>query len=456
MAQSHANGLQGLATAVARGLGIAHGGANAPGMMHGGGKAPGMAHGGGKGEAIGHGGANAPGIAHGGGKGAARGGGFGFGHASLGNPTLSSRSQNTSHKGETHDGRSFSNHAQDHTDHSKKADQVVQVDDRGPGKEKGFVDSLPPSQEQQTDRGMTLNPATIHSDLDDIVTLGFSPDQELQPDRGLTLTLETIHSDLDDIVTGGLKPGQEVQADPGGALKPETIHSDRDEIAIPGVQPSPEVQDGGGALNPEAIHSDLDETMTLRLQAGQALQTGRGKSLQASWQTIVPDIVPDIDDTPATAVLPEVEKYRPKGLPSTNPELDDDDEKWGLVPYFGILLVFFSWTVQSGLSATKRKAARLKFEPNALRSTGSVNGPRRATLEDRFKPSGTRPPALDKLAAVFSTAGERQQKAPDEKTRASLEHFSGDPDVEKARAKSEHTQEIEEIFHKDFDGIGLG
>jgi hypothetical protein len=57
---------------------------------------------------------------------------------------------------------------------------------------------------------------------------------------------------------------------------------------------------GGGALNLEAIHSDLDETMTLRLQAGQELQTGRGKSLQASWQTIVPDI----DDTPATAVLP--------------------------------------------------------------------------------------------------------------------------------------------------------
>ena len=56
----------------------------------------------------------------------------------------------TSHKGETHDGRSFSSHghstqslAQDHTDHSKKADQVVQVDDRGAGKEKGFVDSLP-------------------------------------------------------------------------------------------------------------------------------------------------------------------------------------------------------------------------------------------------------------------------------------------------------------------------
>ena len=93
-------------------------------------------------------------------------------------------------------------------------------------------------------------------------------------------------------------------------MNPNTIHSELDEIAIPGVQPSPEAQDGGGALNPEAIHSDLDETMTLQLQAGQELQTGRGKSLQAGWQTIVPDI----DDIPATAVLPEVEEYRPKGL----------------------------------------------------------------------------------------------------------------------------------------------
>jgi hypothetical protein len=33
---------------------------------------------------------------------------------------------------------------------------------------------------------------------------------------------------------------------------------------------------------------------------------------------------------------------------------------------------------------------------------------------------------------------------------------SGDPDVEKARAKFKQAKEIEETFHKDFDGIGLG
>jgi hypothetical protein len=168
--------------------------------------------------------------------------------------------------------------------------------------------------------------------------------------------------------------------------------------------------------------------------------------------------VPDTDDTPATA-LPrrwELRDGRAKMLPSTNPELDDDDDKWKFVPYIGAALLFFSWIVQSGLAARKRKAAWFKFEPNALESIGSVNGPRGFTLEDRFKPSGACAPALAKFAAAFSTAGERQQKATEEKKGALLEHFSGDPDVEKARAKSEHTQEIEETFHKGFDGIGLG
>jgi hypothetical protein len=414
-----------------------------------------VAHGGGKGQAIGHGGANAPAVAHGAGKGAARGGGFGFGHASLGNLTLSSHSQNTSHKGETHDGRSFSNHAQDHTDHSKKADQVVQVDNRGPGTEKGFVDSLPPGQEQQADRGVTLNPATNHSDLDDIVTLGLSPGKELQPDRGLTLNLETIHSDLDDIVTRGLKPGQELLADPGGALNPSTIHSDQANIVPLGLAPGQEQRaDRGMTLTPETIHSDPDDITTRGLPPSLEVNLYRGKSLPANWQAKVAPgtIVSDTDDTSAAA-LPRRWEFgddRTKMLASTNPALEYDDEGnlwWKLVPYFGIVVLFFSWIVQSGLAARKRKAAWLKL--------GSVSGPRGFTLEDRFEPSGACPPALDKFAAAFSTTGERQQKAAEEKKGAILQHFSGDPEVEKARAETEHAQEIEETFRKDFNGIGL-
>jgi hypothetical protein len=278
----------------------------------------------------------------------------------------------------------------------------VQVDDRGPGKEKGFVDSLPPGQEQQADRGMTLNPATIHSDLDDVVTLGLSPDQELQPDRGLTLNLDTIHSDLDNIVTLGLPSSQELQADPGGALNSDTIHSDLGNIVTLGLSPSQELQaDRGMTLTPETIHSDPDDIATRGLPPSLEVNLHRGKSLPAGWRTIVSDT----DDTSAAA-LPhrwwELGDDRVKMLRPTNAELDDDDDKWKLVPYFGAVLVFFSWIVQGELGAIKRKAARLKFEPNALRSPGSVNGPRRFTLEDRFKPSGARPPALDKFAAAFS------------------------------------------------------
>jgi hypothetical protein len=76
-----------------------------------------------------------------------------------------------------------------------------------------------------------------------------------------------------------------------------------------------------------------------------------------------------------------------------------------------------------------RGAGKKKGFVDSLPSIGSVNGPRTFTLEDRFKPSGARPPALDKFAAAFSIAGERQQKAAGEEIGALLEHFSADPDV---------------------------
>ena len=120
-----------------------------------------------------------------------------------------------------------------------------------------------------------------------------------------------------------------------------------------------------------------------------------------------------------------------------------------MVPYFGALLFFVSGIVKSGFAARKRKPASLTFQPIALRSLESVNG------EQRCTPSGVHPPTLDKFAAAFSIAGERQQKPPEEKKGTFLGHFSGDPDVEKARTEIEHTQEIDETFHKDFDGIGM-
>jgi len=228
------------------------------------------------------------------------------------------------------------------------------------------------------------------------------------------------------------------------------------------LQFSHELQaDPSKRLNPDTIHSELDHTVSTELLPSFMLKLNRGKFLSASWSAKVAPrtIVPDTDETIATA-LPRHWEFgddRSKVLASTNPKLDvDDDAKggWKLVPYFGAMLLFFSWIVQNGLGTRKRKAARLEFEPNPLRSIGSINAPRRFTLWNRFKPSGANPPALDKLAA-FSIADERQQNAADEKTGALLEHCSGDPNVEQTSAEFEHAQEIEETVHKDFDGIGL-
>jgi hypothetical protein len=197
--------------------------------------------------------------------------------------------------------------AQHHTARSSKAHQVVQVDDTLPGKKKGFVDALPPGQELQADRGRALNPDTIHSDLDEIVTRGLPPGQELQADRGRALNPDTIHSDLDDIVTRGLPPGQELQADRGRALNPDTIHSDLDDIVTRGLPPGQELQaDRGRALNPDTIHSDLDDIVTRGLPPGLELNLDRGKSLPPGWQAKVAPgtIVPNTDDAPATALPP--------------------------------------------------------------------------------------------------------------------------------------------------------
>ena len=64
-----------------------------------------------------------------------------------------------------------------------------------------------------------------------------------------------------------------------------------------------------------------------------------------------------------------------------------------------------------------------------------------------------RPVRVEEFSGAFSVVGEKQEKAADEKTLMLLERFSGNPGVERARAEFKLAGEIEEIFHKDFDGI---
>jgi hypothetical protein len=80
----------------------------------------------------------------------------------------------------------------------------------------------------------------------------------------------------------------------------------------------------------------------------------------------------------------------------------------------------------------------------------------RAELPERTKIATgkeARPPELDTFAAAFAVAGEDQEMAADKETLASLKRFSGNPEIEKAKAEFERAQEVEDRFHKDFDGI---
>jgi hypothetical protein len=58
----------------------------------------------------------------------------------------------------------------------------------------------------------------------------------------------------------------------------------------------------------------------------------------------------------------------------------------------------------------------------------------------------------DQFAQPFSVAGEKQKKVVDEATASLLKKLSLDSDIEKAKAAFDHTQSVEEKFHRDFDG----
>jgi hypothetical protein len=379
---------------------MAHGPGKGQAIGHGDANAPGVAHGPGKGQAIGHGDANAPGVAHGPGKGQA------IGHGDANAPGVA----------------------------------------HGPGKGQA-VNSLSPGKQQQTDPDMTFNPATIDSDLDDIVTLGLSPNQELQPDRGLTLNLEMIHSDPKDIVTLGLPRGHDLQADPGGGFNPEMIHSDLDGIASLGrplgQDPQPDRSD---QLNLGTIHSDRDAIATRELPPKLEVHLHRGKSLPARSLAKVTSRTSALDMDDTFAIVPQdrrdLNQDYVKMLSSIVSGLDDDNANevsklpWGialipLVPGFGALLVFILWILKSGLTG------------------------QRIRKREQLASSAARLPALDKFTGTFLMIRKRQQKAAEEKRGPVLEQLSRDSDVEEARAQIEHAQEIDQTSPKNFNGIGL-
>ena len=64
-----------------------------------------------------------------------------------------------------------------------------------------------------------------------------------------------------------------------------------------------------------------------------------------------------------------------------------------------------------------------------------------------------RPLQLENFIIAFAVGGKKQEEPADEKTLVLLLRFSGNRDVKEARAEFERAGEIEEAFHKDFDGV---
>jgi hypothetical protein len=172
------------------------------------------------------------------------------------------------------------------------------------------------------------------------------------------------------------------------------------------------------------------------------LNLSRGKSLSSSWQNHLDFGLPNIDDAPVIVRGTwALSADRAKVLPPSNPALEDDEDGWRLVPYFGAALCFFSWIGQKGLSVIKRKRARLKFEPNAVHSIAFPNdGPR---------------PSLAESVTVSSIADAPQQKAPEEEQEVLPGYLFGDLDVQNARANAVLAEETDEISDKNFNGAGL-
>jgi hypothetical protein len=90
--------------------------------------------------------------------------------------------------------------------------------------------------------------------------------------------------------------------------------------------------------------------VTKGLRPSFELNPDRDKYFRVNWRAkVAPEtIVPDKDEAPATELPRHWELSDGRAmLRLTNPELEDDDDKWKFVSYFGAMLVSFAWILQS-------------------------------------------------------------------------------------------------------------
>jgi len=74
------------------------------------------------------------------------------------------------------------------------------------------------------------------------------------------------------------------------------------------------------------------------------------------------------------------------------------------------------------------------------------------TLVDMATGRAPKRPEIDKLREIFSGYGEAQEKQLEAATVSMLKQRDGDPEVSKAEIEFNRVQNVEDQFHKDFDG----
>jgi hypothetical protein len=121
----------------------------------------------------------------------------------------------------------------------------------------------------------------------------------------------------------------------------------------------------------------------------------------------------------------------------------------------------FSATIQQQLETLQSEPSPAELAEKTIdyaeAKTAYFNALRAELTELMKVPTGkeARSPELDTFAAAFAVAGEEQEKAADKETLVLLKRFSGNPDIEKAKAEFERAQKVEETFHKDFDQVDI-
>ena len=118
---------------------------------------------------------------------------------------------------------------------------------------------------------------------------------------------------------------------------------------------------------------------------------------------------------------------------------------------FEVELIEHEYVLERNPSASELAASTLKYarakERYFVELRKSV-----PTIIDMATGKTPKTPEIEKIREIFSGYGEAQQKQLEAATASMLKQLGRDPEVSKAEIEFNRVQNVEDQFHKDFDG----